>query len=105
MSEERFGRYYKEYEMEDGEKVRMILTSKHLLMLKTIDERAYADICKIVFNGLNEDYEKITKVLYGAYVCANMKEFMTYEDFLDGMNPNVVRNANLAADLITASKN
>lgn len=106
MSEERFGKYYKEYEMEDGTKVKMILTNKHLIALKTVDKETYSSICGMIFKGLNdeEDIEKIVKVLYGAYVCANMEEHMDYDTFLDCMNPSIVYNIKIAGKLIGTSK-
>lgn len=102
---EKFLKYCQEYELEDGTKVKTVLTNRHLIALSAIDKKLYKELCVIAFTGVDDfDVEKFAKVIYGAYVCANMEDHMTYEEFLDVMNPNIAENGLFAAELVNTSK-
>lgn len=75
---------YSELELSNGQKVRLTLNLKRLLVLKSNHLDLYREANKIITRGA-EDIFDMVKVLYAAYLCAldSGVEEMNYDTFLD----------------------
>ena len=75
---------YSELELSNGQKVRLTLNLKRLLVLKSNHLDLYRETNKIITKGA-EDMFDMVKVLYAAYLCAldSGVEEMNYDTFLD----------------------
>lgn len=72
-----------EYEFCDGTKTAVTLTIYRLLQLKSKNKPLY-DLTSRVLSKGTEDIEEMVKVLYAAYLCANMDNYdsvMSLDDF------------------------
>jgi len=75
---------YSELELSNGQKVKLTLNLKRLLVLKSNHLDLYREANKIITRGA-EDIFDMVKVLYAAYLCAldSGVEEMNYDTFLD----------------------
>jgi hypothetical protein len=72
-----------EHELFDGSTVKCTLAMYRLKMLASKDKGLYAHAMKVLGKGTDDVFESI-KMLYAAYVCANMDsdDLMTEDDFM-----------------------
>lgn len=72
-----------EHEFWDGSTVKCTLAMYQLKRLASKDKKLYETAMKVLTKGTDDIFESI-RVLYAAYVCANMDsdELMSEDDFL-----------------------
>lgn len=72
-----------EHELFDGTTVKCTLAMYRLKMLASKDKSLYATAMKVLGKGTDDVFESI-RVVYAAYVCANMDsaELMTEDEFV-----------------------
>lgn len=71
--------------MNDGSVLNMTLNFKRLYLLKDKNKKAYNEYIQST-NKQNINEMEIAKILYTAYLCANLEEYdscMSLEDFLE----------------------
>ena len=68
-----------EYELENGEKVKMTLAYYRLYQLKTKNKDIYDRYNRIVPKGFTEELDGVT-VAYTAYLCANLDNPEPYSE-------------------------
>lgn len=74
-----------DFEMQDGEVVKMTLTYARLYALRGKDEKTYKAYNRIMTKGIQEEIENV-HILYTAYLCANLdKVCMGRDEFLERM--------------------
>ena len=98
---------YIEIDMLTGEKVKLTLTLKRLLKIKSINTELYEDVNRIMIKGYS-DIEDIVKIIYAGYLCAIDDEVptkpMTYEDFIGKCPQDINDLLNAYLDLILPKK-
>ena len=72
-----------EHEFFDGTKVKCTLNMWRLKQLASKNKSLYATAMKVLGKGTDDIYESV-RVIYAAYVCANMdsEELLSEDDFL-----------------------
>lgn len=75
---------YSELELSNGQKLKLTLNLKRLLILKSNHLDLYKEANKIITKGADDIFDMV-KVLYAAYLCALEigAEEMNYETFLN----------------------
>ena len=75
---------YFELELNNGQKIKLTLNLKKLLVLKSNHIELYRETNKIITKGADDIFDMV-KVLYAAYLCALETgiEEMSYDTFLD----------------------
>lgn len=104
--EEMANNTYVELECTDGKKIKLTLAFYRLYQLKNINKKAYDDCNRIMTKGGEEILDNI-KVLYTAYLCANIdnpEEKMSYEEFLMVMPNDWKEISRIAKELVGVKK-
>lgn len=70
-----------EFTMADDTKVTMTLNFLNLYKLSNVDKKLYLDYNSKVTQGIKTELDNIL-ILYTAYRCANLENYMNYEEFL-----------------------
>lgn len=70
-----------EFTMADDTKVTMTLNFLNLYKLSNVDKKLYLDYNSKVTQGIKTELDNIL-ILYTAYRCANIENYMNYEEFL-----------------------
>jgi hypothetical protein len=94
------------FELADGEVVRMTLRYYNLYQLKSKNKQAYTKYNKIMIKGPEEELENVT-ILYTAYLCANLEnieECMTEMEFLQRMPEDREYIGEILQSLINSKK-
>lgn len=96
-----------EFELNNGEVVKMTLRFYSLYLLKGKNKQAYERYNKIMIKGPQEELENVT-ILYTAYLCANLdhiEECMSELDFLQLVSDDREYVNGVLAKLINPKKN
>ena len=72
------------FTLNDDSTVDMTLNFASLYKLSNVDKKLYLDYNNKVTNGIKTELDNIV-ILYTAYRCANLDNYMSYEEFLDKM--------------------
>lgn len=70
------------YKLNDGSEVELKVNFRALLILRDKEPETYKKIDRVIMNG-TKDVLDLLDGIYGAYVCANIADHMSYEDFMD----------------------
>ena len=106
MDNKNFSTVY-DFELADGQVVKMTLRFYSLYQLKGKNKKAYDNYNRIMVKGPQEELENVT-ILYTAYLCANLDridECMSELEFLQLMPDDREYTNAVLAKLINPKKN
>lgn len=70
-----------DFTLNDGTTVQMTLNFLNLYKLSNSDKKLYLDYNSKVTQGIKTELDNVL-ILYTAYRCANLENYMNYEEFL-----------------------
>lgn len=73
---------YREIELQNGEKIKLTLNFAGLYKLRNKEPQLYEEYNGMIMDGIHDDLQNI-RMIYIAYVCANLEEHMGFEEFLE----------------------
>lgn len=97
---------YVEVECVDGRKIKLTLSFYRLYQLKRVNKKAYDECNRIMTKG-GEDILDNIKILYSAYLCANIdnqEENMSYEEFMQKIPNDWKEISIIAKELVGVKK-
>ncbi len=96
-----------DFELQNGDKIKLTLNLKRLLILKSKYKDIYDKVNRIITKGA-EDIFDMVQVIYASYLCAFDNslgtEPMSYEVFMDAIPQNINDIATVVGDLIAPKK-
>ncbi len=97
---------YKELKLKNGDTIKLTLSLKRLLVLKTKNIDVYEDTNSIITKGPKDIFDMV-KLIYAGYLCAAdlSEEIMSYDAFLEVIPDDIGVIASTAGDLISPKKN
>lgn len=91
------------FKLTDGQEVELKINFLLLKELREKDKAAYEKGSRIIMNGVN-DMEDVPGGIYAAYVCANMENHMSYDEFLTKTPFNMVNVSKVFNELYRQSE-
>lgn len=94
---------YEALTLNDGTEVKLTLTFARLLRVKNENKNLYEKCNDVLMNGAKDIFQMID-FIYVAYMCANLDNFIAYENFIDLVPFDLKKLAQVSDNLMTSKK-